>query len=296
MMSNSKIKTELEDCRRLIENKLNEFFIDETKSYAGLHEAIRYSLLAGGKRIRAVLCIKFCEASGGNPEDALNAACAIEMLHAYSLIHDDLPCMDNSHMRRGKPTNHIKYNEFIAILSGDALQAAAFETLLSSSLPPENIVEMGKILAEAAGTSGICGGQYLDLYGETKKLSTEELNEIHSLKTSALISAAIRIGVVAASGTSGQLSAAERYAKSIGLAFQVRDDVLDMTASAEDLGKPVGSDLLNEKTTFATLLGIDACEDIIQIETEKAIKSIKDEFCNTDFLVSFANDLAKRET
>jgi len=294
-MLNSETQQEFKDCLDFIEKKLESFFIAKDENYATLLESMRYSLLAGGKRIRAVLCIKFCEAAGGKTEDALPLACAIEMLHAYSLIHDDLPCMDNSDMRRGKPANHIKYGEFTATLAGDALQAAAFETILNSNLPPALIIEIGKVFAEAAGVSGICGGQYLDLYNEEKELSIETLSQIHALKTSALFSAATRIGVISANGTHGQIKAAGDYAQAIGLAFQVRDDLLDITATQEQLGKPVGSDSVNSKTTFATLMGIPSCEEIITNETNKAIEAIKAEFDNPGFLINLAKKLAGRE-
>lgn len=289
------MRNELEVCKQLIENRLNQFFVPENEGYAKLLESMRYSLLAGGKRIRGILCVKFCEALGGKASQALDAACAVEMLHSYSLIHDDLPCMDNSDMRRGKSSNHIEYDEFTATLAGDALQAAAFETLLGSDLQPAATLKMGQILADAAGVRGICGGQYLDLRGEEKSLTECELSEIHSLKTAALISAAARIGVVAADGTPEQISVADKYAQAIGLAFQVRDDVLDITSVAEKLGKPVGSDSKNNKTTFATLFGLSKCEDIIATETNKAINIIKNEFVNTAFLVNFAKMLATRE-
>jgi len=277
-----------------VEKRLGEFFTDETR-YSVLLESMRYSLLAGGKRIRAVICMKFCEAAGGTLYDALDAACAIEMLHAYSLIHDDLPCMDDDDMRRGKPSNHIRFGESTATLAGDALQAAAFDTLLQSDLPALTVVNMARILSEAAGPYGICGGQYLDLSGEGKPLSKEELEEINTMKTAALISASARIGVVAAGGTPLQIDAAGSYAKAVGLAFQARDDLLDLTATAEVLGKPAGSDRENEKSTLATLLGIDECERIIHRETEKAITAVDGKFKDPGFLKWFSQSLADRK-
>ena len=265
------------------------------EGYAKLLESMGYSLLAGGKRIRPVICVKFCEAAGGDPETALDAACAIEMLHTYSLIHDDLPCMDDDDYRRGKLSNHAKYGEFVATLAGDALQAAAFETLVKSNLPPERIVAAAAALSEAAGAHGICGGQYLDLSGEGKPLSRAAVEKIHSLKTAALISAAAKIGVIAAGGTARQTEAAERYANAVGLAFQVRDDVLDVTAAQEELGKPVGSDKDNNKTTFCTLLGADECEEIIRSETEKAAASLHGKFADASFLIWLAGMLAERK-
>jgi len=297
MMSNDDraMLDEMEECRAAIDEKLNAYFSGDGASSAKLLESMRYSLLAAGKRIRPILCVKFCEAAGGNAEAAINAACAIEMMHTYALIHDDLPCMDDSDMRRGKPSNHIKFGEFTATLAGDALQAAAFETVLGSDVPPDVLVGMTRILADAAGTYGICGGQYLDLSAVWKPLTVEELTEIHNLKTAALMSAAARMGVVAAGGTPEQVKAAEEYALAVGFAFQVRDDVLDSTASERELGKPLGSDLENNKTTFAMLMGTHICEDIIHAETEKAVAALDGVFGDKMFLTWFARMLAERK-
>jgi geranylgeranyl diphosphate synthase type II len=203
--------------------------------------------------------------------------------------------MDNSEMRRGKEANHIKYGEFTAVLAGDALQAAAFETLLNLDLPPATVIEMSRTLAHAAGVLGICGGQYLDLHGESKKLSMQELKQIHTKKTAAMISAAALIGVIAAGGSLTQQNAANEYAQAVGMAFQIRDDMLDITASAGELGKPTGADIKNNKTTFATLLGADACNIIIHSETENAIAALKGNFNNPESLINLAYMLADRE-
>ena len=268
---------------------------DEDGSYELLLEAMKYSLFAGGKRIRPVICLKFCEAVCGDPMPALDAACAIEMLHTYTLIHDDLPCMDDDDFRRGKPSNHAKYGEFVATLAGDALQAAAFETLAKSKIPPGRVAAAVIALSEAAGAHGICAGQYLDISGEGKNLSRTGVEKIHSLKTAALISAAAKIGVIAAGGLDGQVEAAGKYALAVGLAFQIRDDVLDITASKEELGKPIGSDKGNNKNTFFSILGAGECERIISSETEKAISSLRGEFADTGFLVWLAQMLAERK-
>jgi geranylgeranyl diphosphate synthase type II len=284
----------MEEYRQLIDKHLHDTLVETDSRYAPLVEAMRYSLNAGGKRIRAILCLLFCEAVGGNFENAIKAACAIEMMHTYSLIHDDLPSMDNDDTRRGMPSNHIKFGEFTAILAGDALQAFAFETLSSSDLPQENIVKMVKVLAQAVGVHGMCGGQYLDLSGEGRQLTVDELLEIYSMKTSALISAATQLGVIAGGGMQKQIDAANAYAQSIGLAFQVRDDVLDRTATAEELGKPIGSDEENKKSTFAFLLGIEECEQMVKEETEKAITAIKGEFGDIKSLIWLAEALVTR--
>jgi len=293
--NNNEFLREMEDGCKIVDERLHELFAEAGSSYATLVESMRYSLLAGGKRVRAVLCIKFCEAAGGRPEDAVDAACAIEMLHTYTLIHDDLPSMDGDDLRRGKPSNHVKYGEFTATLAGDALQAAAFETLANSALPASAVVEMVQILAHAAGPHGICGGQYLDLSGEGWHLTIDELLELYSMKTAALISASARLGVIAGGGTVEQVEAAHKYAHYIGLAFQVRDDVLDCIATAEELGKPIGSDAENDKSTFASLLGIEACEKMISKETERAIASLEGNFENTEFLTWLARILAERK-
>jgi geranylgeranyl diphosphate synthase type II len=262
-----------------------------------LLEAMRYSLLAGGKRIRPVLLLKFCQAAGGDMDKALPMACAVEMLHTYSLIHDDLPCMDDDVLRRGKPTCHVAYGEYTATLAGDALQASAFRTLLTADLAPDILASAGAVLAYAAGEEGICGGQYLDMEAEGRDLGIEELTLVHSLKTAAMLKAAAEMGVLAAGGKAEQFQreAALRYAEAAGLAFQVRDDMLNRTSSAEILGKPVFSDISRGKSTFVSLIGLDACQRLVQEKTEEAIGAIKGKFSDTGFLEWFALWLAGRE-
>ena len=293
------MEEELQRCRELVEERLSGIFACSA-TYGRLLDSMRYTLLAGGKRIRAVMCIKFCEAAGGDLEKAMGAACAIEMLHAYSLIHDDLPCMDDDGMRRGKPSNHVEFGEFTAVLAGDALQAAAFETLLACGLPPADVVRMGAVLARAAGPHGICGGQYLDLIGSAAgrgncpEGAQDGLTEIHMMKTAALIAASAKLGVMAAGGGQEQVRAAEEYALGVGLAFQIRDDLLDCTSTSEALGKPAGSDTGTGKTTFATLFGERECEAMIRAQTEKATAAIVGRFENSGFLIWLANYLAGR--
>ena len=286
----------MERCRAMVNLRLAELVPIGNERYERLLDSIHYSLLDGGKRIRSVMCIKFCEAAGGRLEAALDAACAIEMIHAYSLIHDDLPCMDDSELRRGKPSNHKKFGEFTAVLAGDALQAVAFGTLMGSDVPPGALVEMAKVLSEAAGPYGICGGQYLDLTGVSKHLTEEMLTEIHDLKTAALISAAARIGVIAAGGGTEQVAAAKSYALAVGFAFQVRDDILDSIALEADLGKPAGSDMARNKMTYASLFGLENCGEIVKRETERAIAALEGYFTDTMFLSWLARMLADRKT
>ncbi len=294
---------EYEMCCRLIEQRLNDFFVEDC-AQKELLEAMRYSLLAGGKRIRPVLTLKFCQAAGGTMEEALDFACAVEMLHTYSLIHDDLPCMDNDDLRRGKPTCHKVYGETIATLAGDALQAAAFRTVLSAPGPWPNGNEAGPglaalYLAEAAAEQGMCGGQYLDTFQDECARTQEQLSAIHSLKTGALLRAACLMGVCACAGhrevAQEAYDAADQFAKNIGLAFQIQDDVLDVTATTEVLGKPAGSDEMNQKTTYVTLLGIPTCRQLVSECTEKAKSALKAVFEDCGFLCWLADWLAARE-
>ncbi|MCL2125671.1 MAG: polyprenyl synthetase family protein [Oscillospiraceae bacterium] len=285
---------ELERCKAVVEDRLSSFFA-RNSSYSVLYDAMRYSLLGGGKRIRAAICLKFCEAVCGDMYRALDAACAIEMLHAYSLIHDDLPCMDDDDMRRGLPSNHVAFGEFTAVLAGDALQAAAFGALASMELPAGAVLEMVRILANAAGPDGICGGQYLDMADVGGIRSKTELEEIYKLKTSALFVASAQLGVLAGGGTSEQVAAAGVYASAVGMAFQIRDDLLDYYADSVIIGKPGGSDEKNGKLTFVPLMGDDACEDFIRSETERAVGALDGVFHDAAFLEWLAYYLANRE-
>ena len=261
---------------------------------AGLAEAMRYSLLAGGKRIRPMLVLEFCRVSGGDVEAALPVACAIEMLHTYSLIHDDLPCMDNDELRRGRPTNHVVYGECTAVLAGDALQAEAFGTILRSNLPAERKAACAEALADAAGVDGMCGGQFLDMLWEGKVLSEEELTEINSRKTGALLTAACRMGVAAAGGGEDLDEAAARYGAALGLAFQIRDDMLDVLSTDAELGKPVGSDAKEQKNTYMALLGREKCQAMVVRLTEYAKQVLRENFADTAFLCALADSLAVR--
>lgn len=293
---------EYDECRVLIEARLNEFFVQECPQKE-LLDAMRYSLLAGGKRIRPVLTVKFCQAAGGTMEEALDFACGVEMLHTYSLIHDDLPCMDNDDLRRGKPTCHKVFGETVATLAGDALQAAAFRTVLSAQGPWINgAMGPGKaayFLAEAASEQGMCGGQYLDTLEDEKPRTELELQTIHAGKTGALLRAACLMGICASAGRRNvddrAFEAARVFAENLGMAFQIQDDILDVTATTETLGKPVGSDEANKKTTFVTLLGVTACRELVLEHTAKAKKALDGVFADSGFLYWLADLLAERE-
>ena len=287
------MKAEFERARSLVEERLQTLFTKDVPD-ENLAESMRYSLLAGGKRIRPVIVLEFAKAAGGDMESAVDAACAAEMLHTYSLIHDDLPCMDDDDLRRGKPTNHVVYGECTAVLAGDALQAECFKILANSCLPAERVVKMVQYLSNAAGLMGICGGQALDIAGEGKSLNAEEVSKIHSLKTASLLVACAKMGVAAAGGSDEQIKAAEEYAENLGIAFQIRDDVLDVISTTEELGKPVGSDDENEKSTFVTLFGVDKCLELVEEKTQAAIAAVKGAFENCEFLIWLAEYLAGR--
>ncbi|HEY5717665.1 MAG TPA: farnesyl diphosphate synthase, partial [Motiliproteus sp.] len=224
-----------------------------------LQDAMRYSIFNGGKRLRPVLVYAACSALKGQDEQADAAASAVECIHAYSLIHDDLPAMDDDDLRRGKPTCHIAFDEATAILAGDALQALAFEILASDrNLSADHRIEMLRLLAQASGSQGMVGGQTLDMEGEDQQLSLEQLQEMHSLKTGALIRASVLLGGIA-SGRADEdaLEALQQYADAIGLAFQIQDDILDIESSTEQLGKTQGADLARHKSTYPALLGLE---------------------------------------
>ena len=281
------------ELRACVDAELEKLFTDDVP-YQRLADAMRYSLLAGGKRIRPILTLRFCQILGGDVSAAMPLALAVEMIHTYSLIHDDLPCMDNDALRRGKPTNHVVFGEGRATVAGDALQSAAFELALSAPVGPDRLVKAVGYLARAAGAAGMCGGQELDT-AEDSDRSPGGLTLINDLKTGALLRAACVLGVLAAGGTDRQLAAAEAYGTHLARAFQIRDDILDITATEASLGKSVGSDAANEKPTFASVLGVEAAERKVLEETEAAKAAVREVFPDPDFLLALADDLAVRE-
>lgn len=257
-----------------------------------LFEAMDYSLLAGGKRLRPFLVYQFCAACGGRPEDADPAALAIELIHTYSLIHDDLPAMDNDDYRRGHLTNHKVYGEALAILAGDGLLTDAFSVLADAPLPADRIAACVRILSKYAGPWGMVGGQVLDIQSEERKLTEQEVLDIQIRKTGALIRAACEMGVVCAGGSPEQRTAARCYADGVGLAFQIRDDVLDVIGDAQKLGKAVGVDA--QKNTFVRLYGLEVCQKLIETQTGLACSELKC-FENASMLREIAAFLSKRD-
>ena len=267
------LKIQLEAYANLTQEALERFLPDNGNEDT-VTSAMRYSLLGGGKRLRAALALAFCNALGGKQDDAIVFACALEMVHAYSLIHDDLPCMDDDDMRRGRPSCHIAFGEPVALLAGDGLLTKAFETLSYSQLPPAQIVQAVGILAKAAGHLGMIGGQRLDLENETITASIERVEQTNRLKTGALISAAVALGCIAAGADAKTRGFAECYAQHIGAAFQITDDILDCTSSQEELGKPIGSDAQNHKTTYVSMYGIEEARTIAERRIEQAKQAL----------------------
>ena len=261
--------------KELVERALGNLFRG-CPPHADLYDAMNYSLLAGGKRIRPVLTLECCRLCGGTDTAALSLACAVEMIHTYSLIHDDLPCMDNDELRRGKPTCHMAYGEATAVLAGDGLLTAAFETALGAGayLPAERVAAALAVLADAAGPAGMVGGQALDMAGEGRALTLADVEELQKLKTGALISAAAELGVIAGGGGETERAAVRTYAQKLGLAFQIRDDMLDVEGDQDSLGKPIGSDVSSEKTTFVTLKGLEECARLVERLTDEAIDAL----------------------
>ena len=264
-----------------------------------LIEAMRYSLMAGGKRLRPVLCLAGAEAVGGKPEDALSAACALEMIHTYSLIHDDLPAMDNDDLRRGKPTCHIAFDEATAILAGDALLTMAFQILSSVEHVDER--QLSKWLsvlhriAYAAGYEGMVEGQMRDIAAENTSLSLDDLEKLHALKTGALIEASVHSGALLGGGSLDQIEQLEIYARCIGLAFQVKDDVLNVEGDPEILGKGVGTDEIRKKSTYPSIMGLEESKSFARELVNKALQALESFDHRSDSLRAIANYIIERK-
>ena len=256
-----------------------------------LFEAMEYSLLAGGKRLRPIFVFDFCRMCGGDWHEAAPFAAAIEMIHTYSLIHDDLPCMDNDDFRRGRPTNHKVYGEATAVLAGDGLLTAAFSYLAKAPYSAETRIRAVEVLSECAGELGMVGGQVLDMSSEQRQCTEQEVLDIQSRKTGALIRAACMLGVLAGGGTEVQLQSAANFASHLGLAFQIRDDMLDVIGNAEEMGKAVGTDAV--KNTFVQLYGLDTCDELVREYTKQAIESLA-VFRETQYMEALAAQLTAR--
>ena len=283
--------------REMVEAFLHRMFDDPDpagrRPWRRLWEAMGYSVLAGGKRVRPVLTLAVCEALGGRAEDAVALGCALELVHTYSLIHDDLPCMDDDDLRRGRPTCHKAYGETMAVLAGDALQPEAFRLIACAGLTAGQRADAVLALANACGGDGMVAGQTLDVNGLTEDEAS--LRRMCRLKTGALLCAAAELGCIAAGGAETQRRQAVAYAEHIGLAFQIRDDMLDVIANQDEFGKPIGSDKEEGKQTFVDLLGLEGCKNLVAEETRMAKEAIAG-FADNEFLLELADSLSRRRT
>ncbi|MBQ6525118.1 MAG: polyprenyl synthetase family protein [Clostridia bacterium] len=286
----------LESYSDLIDSRLEVLLEGQEKAVQDLTDAMRYSTMIGGKRIRPVLVLEFCRVCGGDPDHALDLACALEMIHTSSLIHDDLPCLDNDDMRRGQPSCHKKFGENTALLAGDALEAYAFEVAAGADLPAKAVVEAVKLLAKATGPYGMLGGQVMDVENESRDdVALDRLEATHQKKTGALIRVACELGCIAAGASKELRKAAVGYGKYLGLSFQVCDDILDVTGNELLLGKPVGSDEEEEKATYVTLLGLDGAKNTAKDYTDQAYQALE-AFEENDFLRDLTESLLTRES
>ncbi|MBS6882346.1 MAG: polyprenyl synthetase family protein [Clostridiaceae bacterium] len=279
-----------------IEAALAQYLSRETgEGYDRIFEAAKYSALAGGKRLRPVIVLAFCRLCGGEADKAMPFACALEMIHTYSLIHDDLPCMDDDDLRRGRPTCHKAFDEATAVLAGDGLLTAAFETAAAAKgLDAEAVLRCVRILGREAGMNGMIAGQVLDLGAEHRRISLDALNLLQSLKTGCLLRAACELGCTAAGCTDARtLEAAREYGEKLGLAFQIQDDILDIEGDARMLGKTTGKDARDEKSTFPALLGLEACRALADRLTGEAVAAL-DGLPGNGFLTELARSLTGR--
>lgn len=291
-------KQSLKERANYIEELLNRYMPKEEGYQRTIMESMNYSLRAGGKRLRPILTLEACKVVGGNEKDVIPFAVAIEMIHTYSLIHDDLPALDNDELRRGRKTNHIVYGEDMAILAGDALLNYAFEIMISNSIEKENPKKYLKAINEIAKSSGIygmIGGQVVDVQSENKQIPKDKLDYIHSNKTAAIIIGCMRAGAIIGNASEENLDKITKYAKNIGLSFQIVDDILDIVGNEAKLGKKVGSDIDNHKSTYPSLLGLEESKIIAHKLIEEAKDNIKDIGTDSEFLIGLADYIIDRE-
>ncbi|TEB06666.1 Farnesyl diphosphate synthase [Pelotomaculum schinkii] len=288
-------KEELKKRAALVEESL-EILLPGTNAYPPLiHQAMRYSVMGGGKRLRPVLVMAGAEAVGGKADDALTAACAFELIHTYSLVHDDLPAMDNDDYRRGKLTSHKVYGEAAAVLTGDALLTMAFQLLAESKGAPENVLRVIREAAVGAGTFGLIGGQVVDTLSEGVELDENTLEYIHRHKTGALYKISVRAGAILAGARDDQLAALTGYAENLGLAFQIKDDLLDIEGDEQKIGKPVGSDTKNNKATYPALFGLHKSRAKARQAAQQALAALRPFGAEADFLRSMVNFVIERD-
>lgn len=286
-------QSEWQTKRAKIDRYLQSDLKREECYYSTVYKAMNYSVQSGGKRIRPVLLMACYELFSDNTEETLPFCAAMEYIHTYSLIHDDLPCMDDDELRRGNPTCHVKFGEAMAVLAGDALLNRAYEKIFSSSHP--RAMKAGEIISFYAGSEGMIGGQVIDMESEGKEISAEKLEKLQELKTSALLSASCGAGAVLGGADEKETAHLREFGKLLGLAFQIQDDILDVTSTSSEMGKPVGSDEKNHKTTYVSLFGLEKCQNLNQQLTEQAIKSLDLFKERADFLKELALWLLNRK-
>lgn len=295
-----KLEAYLEARRETVEQALQRClqFRDETASQQKIHDAMRYSVFAGGKRLRPILCMAAAAVSGGCETEVLPAACALELVHTYSLIHDDLPCMDDDDFRRGRLTSHKVFGEDMAVLAGDALLTLAFEVISrdQKDQPALAVLQAVRDLAQASGSEGMIGGQVMDILSENHALSQNELQQMDNLKTGALIRASLKIGALLAGAAPDVVKALCRYGDAFGLAFQITDDILDAVGDSEKMGKMTGADVKQGKATYATALGLDRAGELAEHAVETAKAALKDIHGDTAVLEALADYVIKRES
>ena len=285
-----------EDYIDIINNELDKSYIADGLMSDKLMDAMHYSLSNGGKRIRPILMMEFCKMCGGKTEDALNSALALESIHTFSLIHDDLPCMDNDDLRRGKPSCHKAYGEDIALLAGDALALDAFSKIAQTeNVSTEKLLRVINEISKSSGFSGMCGGQLLDLENEKVSPDIDRLKLTYKLKTGKLISTACKCGAILGGGTEEQIKSAEEFGYDLGLAFQIIDDILDVEGDEQLLGKPIGSDKEQEKTTFVTLYGLETAKKTAEDITNRALELLA-QFDNNEYLTNLTKKLLTRRS
>lgn len=290
-----------QDYKEIIDAHLLDFIPNIDNKSISLYESMKYSLTAGGKRLRPILLLAACEFAGGDINEAIPYACAVEYIHTYSLIHDDLPAMDNDDLRRGLPTNHKIYGDALAILAGDGLLTTAFEAINKDMMMyfdnPEKMrkrISASFEIAKGAGCKGMVAGQVSDIEAETNDCSNEMLEYIHINKTAALIKSAIKAGLYLGNPSSDMLSQLDKYAENLGLAYQIADDILDVIGNPEELGKETGSDKKKNKTTYTSINGLEAAQDRLEQLTENAVESIADYYDNAEFFRDLVLELKDR--
>lgn len=289
------MKNELMEKIKIIDEALDKYIPECDNPQSVIYRAMRYSIFAGGKRLRPILMTEVCRMCGGNTEDVMPFACAMEMIHTYSLIHDDLPAMDNDDLRRGMPTSHIKFGEANAILAGDALLNKAFETVSQYGEKAPNAMRAIAIMAKSSGTEGMIGGQIVDIESEGKDIDIEQLKYIHLLKTGAIIRSSCVIGAVIAGAREEEINAVDEFAANLGVAFQIQDDILDVVGTEAELGKPIGSDEKSDKNTYVKLFGLEKSEAIVAEYSNKAMDALNIFGRKAEFLKRLTKYLSDRQ-